>query len=244
MKKKNRIRVNEKDIEFFFYLHSVKASRRDQVGRDIYPHLKKWALYKRLRMLEKEGLIQGIVPMDSQEKKVYSITKKAFNKYLLEGKVKKKEFKSYAFKHDMRLVDIRYKLLKCKTVTNFVLENSLQTWPSSYFDWDIKPYLRCHSDAIVEITVDGDSAILALEYELTSKSTIRYQELITQYYWEYSIPVVLYIAESSQTLDKVMGVEKKLDKEKRGKFFYTTFENLLQKKEISFTNWKGDVINW
>lgn len=36
--------------------------------------------------------------------------------------------------------------------------------------------------------------------------------------------------EPSRTLDKIMSVEKKMDKERRGKFFYTAFEKLLQKK--------------
>lgn len=243
MKSKNEIQVNEKDREFFFYLHAVKTSRTDQVGRDAYPHLSKNALYKRLERLKKEGLIQGVISDDSQNKKVYSLTEKAFNRYLLNGKVKKKEFKSYAFKHDIGLVDIRHKLLKCKRVTDFMSENFLQTWPSSSFDWDIEPYLQCHSDAIVEITVDGDSALLALEYENSVKSKARYRELVRKYYWEYSIPRVLYIVESSKTLDTVMSIEKEIDKKKWAKFFYTTFERLLQKKEMGFTNWKGEVLH-
>ena len=227
-----RFQINQKDIEFFTYLHGVKVSRRDQIGRDIYPHLSISALYKRLRALEKSGHILGTISSESKNKKAYSITQKAFNRYLLDKRsvAKRKEFSSYALKHDMGLVDIRYKILKSKLVTDFISENTIQTWPSSHFDIDVKPYLRSHSDAIVEITVDGDSAVMALEYEISLKSIKRYQELIRKYHWEYSIPVVLYIVSSSRILEKVMSIEKEMDKQKRGKFFTQHWKNCCKKK--------------
>lgn len=242
MNQKKKIEVNQKDIDCFFYLHSVKASRTDQVGRDAYPHLGKWALYKRLQGLERLGLIQGQISAKTGHKKVYSITRKAFRKYLFKGEVKRKEVKSDAIKHDTGLVDIRHTLLNLERVNKYIPENSLQTWPSTYFGEAMIPFIRCNSDAVVEVSVNDKSLLFALEYELSFKNEFRYQELIKKYYFERSIPCVLYVAESSSDLARIMNIERGTDDKGRSKFFYTTFEDLVHKRKAYFKNWKGEVM--
>lgn len=243
MKQKNSIEITKKDIDFLFYLHSVKVSRTDQVGRDAYPHLGQWALYKRLQRLKQEGLIQGSISASSRHRKVYSITSKAFKKYLSRGQIKRKELKSDAVQHDIGLVDVRHALLNFERVDKFIPENSLQTWPSDYFGEMIIPFVRSNSDAVVEVSVGGKSIQFALEYELSLKNEFRYQEVVKKYYMEGSISRVLYVVESHRDLERIMSIENNEDTKKKAKFFYTTFENLVQKKSSIFTNWKGEMMN-
>ena len=243
MKQKNRIEIRQNDVDFFFFLHSVKAATIEQVGRDAYPLLKKWALYKRLQMLQNEGLVQGSITSSSGHRKVYSITRKAFRKYLSNAHVKRKELKSDAIKHDLGLVEIRYALLNLDRVTRFIPENSLQTWSSDLLGKEIEPFVISNSDAAAQITVSQTSIFFALEYELSLKTETRYQETIRKYYLESEVTRVLYVVESSNDLKKIMDIEKTMDRKCLGKFFYTTFEKLVQKKESKFVNWKGEVIN-
>ncbi|POB14799.1 hypothetical protein [Halobacteriovorax sp. DA5] len=243
MSKKTKIEINQKDVDFFFYLHSVKASRTDQIGRDAYPHLGRWALYKRLQRLEQTGLIQGQISASSNYKKVFSITRKAFKRYLSSTDVKRKELKSDAIKHDTGLVDIRHAFLRVERVSKFIPENSLQTWPSTYFGEEITPFIECGSDGVIEVTIGDRSVFLAVEYELSLKSNVRYQDLVAKYYSKGQVPRVLYIVETQTDLDKIMSIEKQADKKERAKFFYTTFDKLVQKQVVKFKNWKGEVMS-
>jgi len=240
---KNRIEIRQNDIDFFFYLHSLKVARTDQINRDAYPKLSRWALYKRLQRLEKAGLIQGNISAGSNYQKVFNLTKKTFKKYFSKGFVKRKELKSDAIKHDTNLVDIRYVLLKMKYINRYIAENSLQTWSTDLLGSEMKSFVKSNSDAALEISIGISTTYFALEYELTIKSDIRYQEVIKKYYCESTISRVLYVVDSNAVLEKIIKIEQSEDKIHKAKFFYTTFDELVNKKNNNFINWKGEVMS-
>ncbi|PIQ56132.1 MAG: hypothetical protein COW01_05435, partial [Bdellovibrionales bacterium CG12_big_fil_rev_8_21_14_0_65_38_15] len=92
-KKNNQIQITQRDIDLLFFLHSVKIATIDQIGREAYPDLGKWGLYKRLQRLEKQGYLQGIRSSETNFNKVYNITRKSFKKYFPIRDVKRNEIK-------------------------------------------------------------------------------------------------------------------------------------------------------
>lgn len=242
MKSKNSIEITSRDIDFFCYIHSVKVATIEQIGRDCYTELAKPGLYKRLLRLEKKRMIQGSISSSSGGRKVYSITRKSFKSYVQKEEVKRCELKSDAIKHDIGLIDIRHILLQSKFVKKYVPENTLQTFLVRVQGEHFEPFVRNNSDAALEIVIDDTSLYFSVELELSLKNNQRYEEKISAYYLENGITRVLYILEDEASINSMMKLEKKLDKKKRAKFFYTTFDKLVQKKDRSFINWKKEKI--
>lgn len=242
MKSKNRIEITERDINFFHYLHERKVATINQIGRDCYLKLGKAGLYKRLLRLEKEKLIQGFISSSTDGKKVYNITRYCFRSYVQDGEVKRNELKSDALRHDLGLCDIGHVLLKSNLVTQYQTENSLQTWPIKVLGEIYEPFVRINSDAAIEITVDEVPLYFALEYEIALKKNDRYYEKIRSYYNEPGITSVLYVLKDESCISLFMDIEKEIDETKLGKFFYSSFDKLIQNQDMSFINWKGDMI--
>lgn len=243
IKSKNRIEVTERDIDLFHYLHERKVATIEQIGRDCYLKLARAGLYKRLLRLEKEHLIQGFISTATDGKKVYHITKYCFKKYVQQKvAVKRKELKSDAIRHDLGLVDIGHVLSKSNLVTQYQTENSLQTWPISLLGEVYEPFVRNSSDAAIELTIDGVTVYFALEYEIALKNKQRYHEIIRNYYNESGITRVLYVLKDESSIKFLMEQEKEVDEAKRGKFFYTSYEKLVQEQNMNFTNSQNVVI--
>ena len=241
-KKPKTFQINKKDIEFFFYLHSLKVANTDQIKRDCYPETKKWMLYKRLQFFQREGWVLGYIYSDVGQKKLYSLTRKGFLKFLPSSEVKRNELKSDSVQHDLGLVDIRHAMMKLNRVSSYHAENILQTWPITSLGEKYEPFVRCNSDAVVEVSVNGKSFLFALEYELSLKNELRYRDIVAKYYMESNIPMVLYVVEDSHDLDKIQSIEREADKNKKAKFFYTTFKQLVQESKPTFTNWNKEVM--
>ncbi|MGE3611010.1 MAG: hypothetical protein AB7I27_15575 [Bacteriovoracaceae bacterium] len=243
MKSKNRIEVTEKDIDFFHYLHARKIATIDHIGRDCYATLGKAGLYKRLLRLEKENLIQGFISSSTGGKKIYNLTRSGFiTKVKGDRETKRKELKSDAIKHDLGLCEINHALLKSKIITQYQTENSLQTWKIKDIGEAFEPFVRNNSDAAIEITIDGAKIYFAIEYEVSLQNYQRYKEKIGNYYKESGITRVLYVLKDEANIKVLMEIEKELDEAKLGKFFYTSFDKLVSNQDMSFINWKGEVI--
>lgn len=242
-KKNKKFHIRKKDIDFFFYLHSLKVANTDQIQRDAYPEEKKWMLYKRLQFFQREGLVLGYTYSDVGQKKLYSLTRKGFLKHLPSSEVKRNELKSDSVQHDLGLVDIRHAMMKLNKVSSYQAENTLQTWPITSLGEKYEPFVRCNSDAVVEVSVKEKPYMFALEYELSLKNELRYREIVSKYYMESNIPMVLYVIEESHDLDKIQSIEREADKDKKAKFFYTTFKQLVQERKPTFTNWKKQVMS-
>ncbi len=241
-KQNKKFSVGKKDIDFFFYLHSLKVANTDQIQRDAYPESKKWMLYKRLQFFQREGLIHGFIYSEAGQKKFYSLTRKAFLKYLPSSQPKRNELRSDAVQHDLGLVEIRHAMMKLNRVSSYHAENTLQTWPISSLGERYEPFVRCNSDAVVEVKVNGKTYMFALEYELSLKNELRYRDIVSKYYMESNIPRVIYIVENSDDLDRIVSIEREADKEKKAKFYYTTFKQLVQNQNPTFTNWQNEVM--
>jgi len=241
-KKNNQIQITQRDIDLLFFLHSVKIATIDQIGREAYPDLGKWGLYKRLQRLEKQGYLQGIRSSETNFNKVYNITRKSLKKYFPIRDVKRNEIKSDSIKHDIGLVDIRHALCRSNKVTTYIPENSLQTWPTSHIGEVYTSFVRCNSDAALELTVNNVQIYFAIEYEISLKQDIRYRDTLRRYYLENNISRVLYILESQNHIKHIIKAEKEMDITIQPKFFYTTKEQLVQNEKLIFTNWKNQVI--
>lgn len=242
MKSKNRIEVTERDIDFFRYLHERKIATIDQIGRDCYATLGRDGLYQRLLRLEKESLIQGFISSSTNNKKVYHLTRLCFKTHIKDGETKRNELKSDSIKHDLGLVDIGHVLLKSNFITQYHTENSLQTWPIKLLGEKFEPFVRNNSDGAIELTVKGVPLYFALEYEIALKKSERYNDKIRSYYNEAGITRVLYVLKDESSIKLLMELEKKIDETKRGKFYYTHFDKLVQNQDMTFINWQNEVI--
>jgi len=245
MKKiKYEIGIDSRDIDLFHYLHSVKIATIGQIGRDCYYNLADPGLYKRLLRLEKVGMLQGHISSLSNRKKIYHITRKCFNNFIKKSDLKRNELKSDAIQHDLCLVEIRKTLLQSKLVNSYVTENTLQTFPIRNLGEQYEPFVRNNSDAAIKLVVNETPIYFALELELTLKNKQRISEKIKSYYSESGISRVLYVVDNSTSINSIISQEKKVDTNKKAKFFYTTYNRLIHDKDTSFSNWKKEKITF
>jgi len=242
MKRTSRLTINDKDKKLFSYLHSIKIARRDQIARDTYQGLAKWGLSKRLYRLEKAGYLRGFISSETNNFKVYSLTKKSFSRFLAYGDEKRKELRSDAIKHDLTLVDVRHAIFDSPLVTEYLTENTLQTWKLGVLGDHFKPFAELNSDAALKITSNGQSYYCALEYESAGKSISRYHNVLTRYYDAFEIPLILYIFESEEALKRAKKTEETGFKNKTPKFFYTTHDNLIQLRNLNFKNRRNEIL--
>ena len=85
MKNKVNFEIKPSDIELFNYLFRVKVATREQLTRDCYRHLKKEAIYKRLRKFSNQKLLQNSVAPGLGNRRIYSITKRSFIDFVKKG---------------------------------------------------------------------------------------------------------------------------------------------------------------
>ncbi len=239
---KNILKISQRDIDFFLYLHSVKVATKKQIGRDAYPDLSWEALKKRILRLEKTNHIQGNLSLTSGNRKAYSLTRNAFKKYVDTGDAKRKELKSDKIAHDLGLVEIRNVIKKSEFVRRYFPENTLQTWPIRYFGDYALPFVRLNSDALIQVEKEGARFDFAIEYERTLKYHLRYRNSLRDYYFEDSIVAVLFIVRKDRDIKYLQDLEKEVDKGGGAKFYYACFENLVGNGRLYFTNYKGREI--
>lgn len=237
--KKKTVWISEKDMKLFNFLHSTKVARIDQLHRDLKIFKSIRCLYNRISKLRFAGYLEVFCHQRFRNKSIVNLTSKAFEKYISDGCLVRKELKSKSVVHDLTLVDIRNRICSSNQILEYYTENFLQTWTGVKLKKDVEPFVETRCDALIGFKVSEGILHLALEYEASEKSDGRYGNIISKYYVNEDVAGVLYICETQEMMQKLLEKERDLYSHVRPKFFYTTLDKFMTDSKLRFEAHNG-----
>lgn len=206
------IAITGRDRALFRYLYENKVATRTQIARDVFRGVTRQAISRRLAKLEKNCLIEfRAVVMNKKSRHVYVVTQNGVDqikgeyKHLITEHVRKSD----AYHHDLDLVDIRHCIEKFPMAKSYLTENVLQTCKEFLESEEFYSFVKLRSDGVLEIETPKGCFLVALEYDSTDKSALRYKKKLTDYYFTSSVRAVLYICGTNA----IMTLLKRIDKE-------------------------------
>lgn len=236
--------IDDQDLILFKYLFVNKIARLDQIKRDILPEVKIKTLSWRLRRLEKAGFLVGKYEFTRRARKLYSISKKAFDEFVSNGDEREKVLTSNSHRHDLDLVDIQTRFKQSSKVLKYYPENFLQAWRDEIEDPALLGISKVRCDGAVKVGLFNGNYWVGIEYECSERSTLRYEEKLRRLYDDDGPIAVLYICRDKALIRKIMNIEKKRFPTQRPVLYYTTIDEVMHKKEFSFTNREGVNISF
>lgn len=133
-------------------------------------------------------------------------------KSTLPYKVSGKSLRSECSLHDTYLLDIRLALSKKSIVTDYKTENVLQCCREYRENNELLPFIELNSDAAISVRTKVGKLHLAVEYEHSKKSAVRYRAKIDDYYRNNSVQGMLYVCGDKYILDSILRVDKEVSK--------------------------------
>ena len=239
IKQKALTNIEKLDIEFFNYLHAVKVATIDQINDNVYEYKTLNGLYKRLRKLEHFRFIRGVAHPEAYPKKIFSLTRYGFNKYVSDGAEERVQLTSDSISHDLELGNIRRRFLNDGIATCYFTENSLNARQNLNTSPELFPYAQIGCDGIAEIPVGKGTIRFAVEYEANAKFWNRYDEILDRYYSNHGIPFVIYISGKGQILSTLKSKDKVLFGDQEPKVFYSSLNQFLYGDTVDLTNRDG-----
>ena len=176
-------------------------------------------------------------------KRAIHLTQKAFDIFLKNGEEQRIELKSNSVEHDVTLVDIRYRLMKCPKIKGYLTENEIETWGHTIYDRTYSPLVKLRADAILSVQFSIVNLYIPLEYDAHDKSASRYETILKKYYRSDEAQIIFFILNSKSAMNKIMKIESQIYKTSQPKFFYALKNNLLRDDEVKFFNYKKDILN-
>lgn len=231
--KLRKIHLSELDIGLLKYLHAVKVSTYDRTQRDVYPDHKLTSVGNRLRKIHDNGLIEiehGRLLLGG--KRLVRLSQTGFQSYVQRGDEHRVELKSDSLFHDLCLNDIKFRFTQCSDVIDYRTENQIQAWGDKE--------RGLNSDAIITISKGDAQFSMAIEYERSHKPDQKYKSLVTKYYDDDQTSGVLFVADTIQLMNKVMGIEKQLCPSNKPKIFYGVYSVLMTNDRLEFINFNDD----
>lgn len=236
--------ISIRDIDLFKYLHTVKAATYNQIVRDLGLYKYKNTLYKRLAVLKERGYIDINCHRELGVKRYMNITPRAFSDYVCNQDTIRNELCSKSPLHDIDLVNIRSRFVGSKDVKFYHTENELQSFGEFKRESETTDIVALRSDAAVGLNGDEGTIYLPIEYEATSKSSGRYEDLFFRYYSCDTVAAVLYICDKEYLMEKLKGIEKKKYPNVKPKFFYATLDSIMTGNYLVFESHSGEKIQF
>lgn len=241
------MKVTQRDRQLLNLLFAQKVANVEQVNTLLMANISVSTTYRMLKDLLDEKFVQKVPYLLSPRSKcAYSITDKAFNEFILgnsEIKVPKR-IKSNSIEHDITLVDLRIRFSKCASVVSWISENLLQCGLGYDKQYGVSQFVKHYPDAVMELKIEGQNYLIALEYEASIKNLARYEQKILNYYMHPEIGVVIYISANSsiQNLIKQSEIGRCANFQK--KIYYNTIDNILRASGVlPFVNVENKSIN-
>jgi DNA-binding Lrp family transcriptional regulator len=179
---------------------------------------------RRLRILEKEGLIRRAGLLMTTEN-IWAIAPKGAKKMSLEN------FKCYwnqaSIDHDFKLIKLRMFLEELGIIKKWIAEHVIRSMIyKKYSLRDAKNKLI--PDGIFETKIDNSSQSLAIELELNLKSQSRYKKILGQYQWNKDLLGVWYIVPTLAILNKLKDYwNRTMSSYTEGKIYFSLLDDLL-----------------
>lgn len=227
------------DFKLLKYLLSNKVASRRQINRDIYVTHRPHSVCYRLKKLNDLGFIKAYRPYASRidQSNIYSLTSKGLQYILSElgSPLTRSRITSDSIEHDLDLVDIKRFFESKDYILKYFTENQIHNEASFNEDNDLTIYNQFKFDALVEYSKDAiHKALIPIQYERMGKSKKRYEKIITDYYCEQSISMVIYVLADKHTKKVMQEIEKKIQQGKESfKVFYGSFSDLSRNCELN-----------
>lgn len=179
---------------------------------------------RRLRILEKEGLIRRAGLLMTTEN-LWAIAPKGAKKMSLEN------FKCYwnqaSIDHDFKLIKLRMFLVELGIIRKWIAEHVIRSMIyKKYSLRDAKNKLI--PDGIFESKIDNSSHSMAIELEMNLKSQSRYKKILGQYQWNKDLLGVWYIVPSQAILNKLIDYwNRTTSSYTEGKIYFSLLDDLL-----------------
>jgi hypothetical protein len=234
--------LGPKDESFFSYLHQVKIASLFQINRDVYGYEKFRNVYERVATLERVGLLTQACHVALPKQKLVTLSRKGFDEFVSTGDERVVELRSDSIAHDVKLVDIRQRLLNSEKVIEYFTENTLQTWPERLHSEELRPFVEDRCDAAIKARFPTGEVFLAVEYEASRKFATRIRETIGKYYNTEEIPAVLYVCADENILQAHMQEEKRNFSKYDPRIYYKTIENFFHDQTLAFRNREGETL--
>jgi len=240
---KGKVIVTERDQKLFEYLFSNKVATSEDLRMDIFNSISKQAVHRRLSKLINHKFVDVTYLRQEKTQLIYSLSKKAVKEYLGNAKnLTRLQTKSASLLHDLELVKIKRRFLKLDSVINYLTENEL-ICGISCLNENSESLRSLGADAIVEIQMNGQNYLLAVEFEASTKTSHRYEKLIKKYDLCDLVQGVLYISKIKNIQNRVRSKEMAMDLKNPGRLFYCLIDDILKEsKEITFINARNESL--
>lgn len=237
--------VTKNDVDLLRYIHAFKVVNNQQINRDIYVNYHYNSVCNRVNRLEELGLLNSSrFKMLNDGKKIVSVTKVGFNKYLRNNEERNLQFKSDSIEHDIKLVDLKHILTKSRNFIDYITENQYQTWGPPDDNPCLQEMIKINPDAIAKINLNKGDIWANIEYEHVAKSNKRYFLIIRKIYNSFDIHLILYVCATKIIMDKIMNVERKIENISNRKIYYQTIQELEDAESIKFFNCDNKFIEF
>ena len=243
-KNKSDLQIQSRDCELFEYLFLHKVATTSQISRDIFHTTSVRDLLKRLRKLIRWNYIQRVTVEVGKPIFAYHLTGKTFERYFSK-RVKRRwiQLKSDSPLHDVKLLDIRRRLLKSKKVELFLTENALESKLDSPCDFPVDAFVEMHSDGAIIFKNNDRKFNVAIEYENSSQGSPRYEEQFMEYYADHDIKGVIYIVNGKSLYDRLKKIDLQFCTNRKSKLFFGEISEVLNSEgTLEFPNNTGEVL--
>ena len=187
------------------------------------------AFHKIVRNFERKGLLQGYRDFFSRKKYLYAT--ELGNELIFDGKIFTPNHQTIF--HDTRVSEIVQEATNYDHVKHYELEHAYRM-PS--YDSFRKEY---YPDAYLDVVAPDTECKIAVELELTQKSTDRIHEKFNRFIDKRSYSHVLYLFSEEAIWKKYIDVFKTYYEEEHDEKFMFLWNSDFLKGKISFNDCKG-----
>ncbi len=226
--------ITQRDLKVLQFLFEHKFVSRDQIRSYFFTGTHRSIVNDRLKKILDFGLVRR-TPIEKDQKIIYGYRLtleglnrvKTFMPYITHGKVNK----SYAYLHDMALVDIRKAFENRHSVKSYYTENVLQS--CSEFQEEYQAFLDLNSDGMTLVETKIGTLKLAIEFDSSTKSKERYRKKVDAYYWEQKVHGVLYICKNSYILNVLHKIDQEISQKHQcsSKMYFALLNDITTDKE-------------
>lgn len=225
------LQLTERERLVLSLLLENKVMTRKQIVDSVFPKLDSGNVTHRLTRLLELGYLADFQDRRFDRKAIlYELTHEGVQlaKSFYEMEFDQQPSRSYAYKHDLGLVDLR-KLFQSKfSVQRYIPENILQCCPSIKENDKFKSFSEMMSDAVIVVNLQDKFKIGALEYEPSVKKMERYRDKVLNYYVKSDISFIIYVCSNLSTMEVIQNIENEIKPNGATKMYFALYEDVLK----------------
>lgn len=236
----DKVVLTPRDHDLFQSLFRFKVMSFEAIKTRVFDNCHYTAMTRRLRKLEAQKLIsRDAFYEDGRMVSVLGLSSKGLLQFKTD-QIVRNQFKSNYPEHDLKLERILNRIESLKMVEEVILENELLGFERFSGDPSLKEFVDLRPDAVLKLKVRDHSFLTALEFELNSKSSGRWKDKLLDYYASGSIDAVLYVCASVSMMNKLLSIDRELNKDAQSKIYFCDSGSILEgHSRITFKNSSG-----